>query len=207
MHSDNPGARPGFRYVPDPLGRLGQGRYVRERELPDPFGRLPAEPGPEPEIEDLRDPLHLRDSVGLEGANGRRDVAKVESLLGRTGDLDLADTDGVTGFAGLRLDEAVRRFQKRHGLKVDGHVAPGGETVTTLGATLAAEQESDSDTDDGSDQPPDRKLPLIPEKPGETRDRMDSIPTVPGTLDDNEILKEEIDEIFRILKKRRERSA
>lgn len=40
MHSDPPGNRPGFRYIPDPLGR-----FVRERDLPDPFGRLMAEPG------------------------------------------------------------------------------------------------------------------------------------------------------------------
>ena len=106
--------------------------------------------------------------------------------MGRSGDLNLAETDGVTGFVGLRMDEAIRRFQKRNRLRVDGQINPGGETLTTLGATLAAEPESDSDTNDGSDRPPDRKIPLIPERPPETRDRPDSIPTVPGTLDDGE---------------------
>ncbi len=45
MHSDSFGGRPGFRDIPDPLGRLNQGRFVRERDPPDPFGRLMADPG------------------------------------------------------------------------------------------------------------------------------------------------------------------
>lgn len=174
MHSDHTDDHTGVRYVPDPLGRLGQGRYVPERGLPDAFGRVLPESGPDPEIEDLGDPLHLQDSVGVDGTNRRRDVAKVESLLGRTGDLDLSQTDGVTGFVGLRLDEAIRRFQKRHGLKVDGHVAPGGETITTLGAVLEADQEPDSDAVDGSNEPPKSKGPDSLKSVDDTTDLVNS---------------------------------
>ena len=175
--------RPGFRYIADPMGRLGFGRYVAERDLPDPFGRVKARPGPEPELMDLGDLFEIQAAVGMEGRNDRRDVAKVESLLGRLGVLDLDETDGVTGYAGLRLDDAIRRFQKRHGLKVDGQINPGGETITTLAAMLAAENEEQSPSN-GKKEGPDE--PLIPERPGETRDPMETHPTVPGTLDDGE---------------------
>ena len=52
----------------------------------------------------FKNPFRIQDSVGLEGLNARRDVAKVESLLGRAGALDLSETDGVTGFFGARAD-------------------------------------------------------------------------------------------------------
>ncbi len=183
MHSDPFGSRPGFRYIPDPLGRLNQGRFVRERYLPDPFGLLMAEPRPEPEIMGFQNPFRILDSVGMEGRNNRRDVAKVESLFGRLGELNLAETDGVTGFAGARLDEAIRRFQKRQGLKVDGHINPGGETITTTGAVLAA-SEKKPDSENGKGNKPDE--PLIPEKPWITRDPMETKPSVPGTRDNGE---------------------
>ena len=183
MPFDPFGGRPGFRYIPDPLGRLGFGRYVPEHELPDSFGRLPAPTRPDPEIANFQNPFAIRDSVGMSGRNNRRDVAKIESLLGRAGAFDLAGTDGATGYAGLRLDEAIRRFQKRHGLKVDGRINPGGETIATLGAVLAAEDERQA-PGNGKKEKPDE--PLIPERPGETRDPMETHPTVPGTLDDGE---------------------
>lgn len=173
----------------------------------DPFGRVLAAPKPEPEIMNFKNPFHTRDSVGTEGRNSRRDVAKMESLLGRTGDLNLDETDGVTGFVGLRMDEAIRRFQKRNRLRVDGQINPGGETLTTLGATLAAEPQSDADTNDGSDRQPERKPPLIPERPPETRDRMDKIPTVPGTLDKNEIFIKNLKDILRIIRERSRKRA
>lgn len=70
--------------------------------------------------------------VGRHAENDRLDVAKVESLLGAHGYLDLDATDGPTGYAGARLDEATRRFQKDKGLRIDGRLAPGGETIMTL---------------------------------------------------------------------------
>ncbi|MDA0304939.1 MAG: peptidoglycan-binding domain-containing protein [Proteobacteria bacterium] len=98
----------------------------------DPFGRLLAEPKPDREILNFQNPLSIRDSIGMEGMNSRRDVAKVENLLGRAGALDLSKTDGVTGFFGARTDEAVRTFQKDRGLKVDGLINPRSPTMRTL---------------------------------------------------------------------------
>ena len=92
MPFDTFGSRPGFR--------------------PDPFGRVMAEPKPDFEILNFKNPFSIRDSVGMEGANARRDVAKVESLLDRAGALDLAKTDGLTGFFGARTDEAVKNSKR-----------------------------------------------------------------------------------------------
>jgi hypothetical protein len=57
-------------YVPDPLGRLGQGHWVDKR---DPFGHL-LEPE-QPHAFDLAQPFMLDKAVGEGGNNGRADVA------------------------------------------------------------------------------------------------------------------------------------
>ena len=77
--------------------------------------------------------------VGKNGKNERLDVAKVESLLGAHGYLDLDATDGPTGYAGARLEDATRRFQRDKGLRVDGRLAPGGETIMTLAMSKVSE--------------------------------------------------------------------
>lgn len=143
-----------------------------------------AKPKPDPEISNLKNLFQISDSIGMEGRNNRRDVAKVETLLGRLGELNLDETEGVTGYAGARLDEAIRRFQKRHTLKVDGQINPGGETITTTGAVLAASEEEPDSGDEKDDKPDEH---LIPERPPETRDQMNRFPFRPGTLDENEL--------------------
>ena len=74
----------------------------------------------------------IRNAVGEAGRNERNDVAKVESLLALTGDLDLDRTEGPTGYWSARADEAARNFQKRKGLKVDGKLNPHGPTLRQL---------------------------------------------------------------------------
>lgn len=150
----------------------------------DPFGRVLAEPKPDPEISNLRNLFQLLESVGMEGRNNRRDVAKVESLFDSLGELDLSETEGVTGFVGARLDESIRRFQKRQGLKVDGLINPSGETITTTSAVLAA---SDGDSDIPNNEEDKPEEPLIPERLEETLDQMNRFPSRPGTQDQIEV--------------------
>lgn len=58
------------------------------------------------------------------GFDTRRDDAiRIEAILANSGDLDLAETDGPTGYWGTGLDTALRRYQKRNGLAVDGWLA------------------------------------------------------------------------------------
>jgi hypothetical protein len=74
----------------------------------------------------------LADTVGLGRMNGRRDVFKVESILADAGDLDFAGTNGPAGYGLYTLDDGVRKYQKRNGLKVDGWLRPDGPTVTKM---------------------------------------------------------------------------
>jgi peptidoglycan hydrolase-like protein with peptidoglycan-binding domain len=123
-------------YLPDPMGRLDMGTYVEKPETsPDPgweaargdwmrgapLGRI------------FGDGLFdLQAGVGADQANRRGDVFKLQALLHREGFLDSAATEGPTGFWGGRDDEALRNFQKEHGLSVDGFAAPSGETISTI---------------------------------------------------------------------------
>ncbi|MBF0356487.1 MAG: peptidoglycan-binding protein [Alphaproteobacteria bacterium] len=80
----------------------------------------------------------LGSPVGPHPAPNRRpDVLRVETLLGRAGDYDIGRTDGPTGWWGSRAEGAVRTYQKRKGLKVDGLLNPGGPTIASLEGELA----------------------------------------------------------------------
>lgn len=77
----------------------------------------------------LRD---LSSGVGRGQDNRREDVARVEVLMERKGDYDISRTDGPTGIFSLGLEDSVKNFQTRSGLKTDGLIFPRGETVTAL---------------------------------------------------------------------------
>ena len=100
---------------------------------PDPFGRLGEDDEPDTEIAEIKNPTTLKAPVGDTGQNSRRDVAKTEQLLGQAGALDLKKTDGPTGYWGTRTSDATKTFQKQNGLKIDGQINPGGETIRALG--------------------------------------------------------------------------
>lgn len=71
-------------------------------------------------------------SVGPDQPNQPEDVIKVETILGNTGDHDLVRTDGPTGFWSPDKENAVRSWQAKNGLKVDGLLKPNGPTITSL---------------------------------------------------------------------------
>lgn len=127
---DNPDFSNKRRYVPDPLGRLGQGHWE------DAVDGVPSNWGL-PRPNNAR-PFSLGSAVGLQGPNRRDDVAKVETLLGGAGYMDIAPTGGPTGYPGGRLIDAVKRFQKDNGLKVDGYLNPDGETMASLTRAVPA---------------------------------------------------------------------
>ena len=78
--------------------------------------------------------------VGLGYPTRRADNIKVQTILGNAGDLDLAKTDGPTGWGLYTLDDAIRSYQERNDLKIDGWLRPGGPTIAKMrdqfGATL-----------------------------------------------------------------------
>ena len=77
-------------------------------------------------------PSWLDDAVGRGRANGRPDVALVESLLAASDAYDLAPSEGPTGYFSFGLDQAIRALQREHGLRVDGLLEPEGETLLAL---------------------------------------------------------------------------
>lgn len=69
-------------------------------------------------------PFKLQGTVAPSGGdNTRPDVAKVQTLLGRAGYLDLGQ-DGPSGYPNPNTDKAIRDFQKDDGLQVDGVLIP-----------------------------------------------------------------------------------
>ncbi len=76
--------------------------------------------------------FELLADVGRNRPNRRSDTFKVESLLANEGDPEMRAGIGPTGVWSPLLDAAIRRFQKRSGLKVDGWLAPGGPTIEAL---------------------------------------------------------------------------
>lgn len=129
-------------YQPDPLGRLGRGTWGRR---PEP---APEEDDPDPDVNRLRRMwrqvrdfgplddylLRLDDGVGRHQPNRRADVAKVEAALHRAGLYDVSDTDGPTGYFGPPQEAAIKTFQQKAGLTVDGWLGRDGETVQALAA-------------------------------------------------------------------------
>lgn len=79
-----------------------------------------------------RDYFELGAPIGRDHPNRREDLIKVETILGNTGDYDLRQTDGPTGFWSPLKDQAIKGFQQRNGLKVDGLLKPGGPTITAM---------------------------------------------------------------------------
>lgn len=112
-----------------------------EQNTRDPFGRVMPKPEPDHEISNLGNITALNQPVGEQGKNTRPDVAKVETMLGHAGTLDLKQTKGPTGYWGERTREATRAFQKQNGLKVDGLIEAAGKSgvseVFEFGSLLA----------------------------------------------------------------------
>lgn len=92
-------------------------RYASSLSLPEP---------------DEADWLDLLAPVGLRFPSDRADAIQQEGILANSGDLDLTERGGPTGYWGLAQDAALRRYQTRNGLAVDGWSAPGGETIAHM---------------------------------------------------------------------------
>ena len=125
----------------------------------DPFHRIRPAGQLRQEKFSLRNPFDIGNSVGWNGSNDRNDVAKVEYLLDRAGDLNLTKTDGLTGYYGARLEQAVKSYQKRNSLKVDGHLNPEGPTINSLRTQMAANEDDPADSGKDGDTPDDQTPP------------------------------------------------
>ncbi|MBI3505878.1 MAG: peptidoglycan-binding protein, partial [Proteobacteria bacterium] len=95
-----------------------------------------------PEIDAVTMPakgwFDLEDWVGPQHPSKRGDVAKLEGILANAGDYSLERTQGPTGYWGLALDDGIRKYQKRNGLKTDGILRPGGPTIEHMRENFGA---------------------------------------------------------------------
>jgi peptidoglycan hydrolase-like protein with peptidoglycan-binding domain len=78
-------------------------------------------------------PYRLDAAVGAGKANRRSDVFAVELLLDEAGDLERAA--GPSGIYDGKLEDAIRNFQRRHGLTDDGTLLEDGPTIRRLQKT------------------------------------------------------------------------
>jgi peptidoglycan hydrolase-like protein with peptidoglycan-binding domain len=79
----------------------------------------------------------LDDWVGPGHPSGRADIAKLEAILANSGDFPMERFQGPTGYWGGALDQGIRSYQKRNGLKVDGALRPGGPTISHMRDSFA----------------------------------------------------------------------
>jgi peptidoglycan hydrolase-like protein with peptidoglycan-binding domain len=79
----------------------------------------------------------LDDWVGPGRPSTRSDIAKLEAILANSGDYPMERFQGPTGYWGGALDQGIRAYQKRNGLKVDGALRPGGPTISHMRDSFA----------------------------------------------------------------------
>ena len=85
---------------------------------------------------DLSNIYHLKGQITGQGNINPNDVAKIKVLLGQAGVFGLSETQGLTGFYGLRLEQGLKKFQKQRELKVDAEIDPNGEALQALKLAL-----------------------------------------------------------------------
>lgn len=116
-----------------------------------------------------REMTQIDRKIGPHRDNAREDVARLEVMLDAVGKMDLNRTKGPTGYYGVLHNDAIRTFQKDRGLKVDGEVFPGGETLTALAQNLEDKGKTPPTPKQGEKpQPPKKeKKPEPPKDMGE----------------------------------------
>ena len=81
-------------------------------------------------------PFRLKKPIGPDSDMDRDDVLATKRALGALGFLEAPDY-GLTPFPDQPMIGAVKVFQRRHGLRVDGVMNPDGPTAETLGRVIA----------------------------------------------------------------------
>ncbi len=79
----------------------------------------------------FRNRFALRGEVGNGRDNDPDDVLAVKRRLNGLGLYDEPDY-GFTGYIDRATEDGIKSFQKKNGLKIDGWLAPGGETETAI---------------------------------------------------------------------------
>lgn len=108
-------------------------------------------------------PLRLKRPIGPDSVMDRDDVLNTKRALNALGFLDAPDY-GLTPYPDAPMIGAIKAFQRRHGLRVDGVMNPDGPTVSSLNEIFTARRAilPDQLTEPGSIRP------IIPSSSNET---------------------------------------
>lgn len=82
-------------------------------------------------------PFRLKRPIGPDSVMDRDDVLTTKRALNALGYLEAPDY-GLTPYPDAPMIKAVKGFQRRHELRVDGVINPDGPTAETLGRVVAA---------------------------------------------------------------------
>ena len=125
--------------------------------------------------------INILSSVGKSQNNVPNDVEQIQKALGTLSFLAPSLGFEPTGIIDETTDEAIKSFQKRNNLRIDGHILPRGETESTINTALSSEGDNsgdgENDGSEGNDNTPavpapdveSEELPPPPQK------------TIPGT--------------------------
>lgn len=80
--------------------------------------------------------LDLETYIGVEEDADEYDVRKVKVALNRLGYYTPDEKTGITGDGEPEFYEAVKTFQRRHGITASGRISPGSVTQRVLDAVL-----------------------------------------------------------------------
>ena len=98
----------------------------------DPFGRLMENDDSQDRYKALENITTLSAAVGPTAENKPEDVAKAEIMLDMLGELNLAETEGPTGYYGERLRQAIAAYQGKNNLPQTGVISPNDSTLSAI---------------------------------------------------------------------------
>jgi peptidoglycan hydrolase-like protein with peptidoglycan-binding domain len=109
-------------------------------KYPDPFGRLMEDDGSQNKFKNMENLTSLDGAIGPTAENDPDDVAKVELLMSKLGELNLQDTDGPTGYYGERLRQAIVSYQRKNQIPQSGAIVPNDPTMVAISNAVATLQ-------------------------------------------------------------------
>ncbi|GJL84245.1 MAG: hypothetical protein DHS20C02_00200 [Micavibrio sp.] len=107
--------------------------------------------------------------VGNNLTNHENDVITVKDAFERLGRFEEKERNG---FITRELDTAIKDFQNKNDLKIDGLLLPEGETEKTVRDSLRSASEEGGNGEDGN-------MPAVP--PGDVESEPLAPPSIPGT--------------------------
>lgn len=104
--------------------------------------------------------ISIRQTLRQDGKANPKDVLTVKKALVLTGHYEIPDY-GLTPYPDKKLFQAIKDYQKSSGLKVDGVIAPYGETLLSLKKDIRYKNLNQNDDEDYEEDDPGNKSPIL----------------------------------------------